>query len=119
MQSNTISDIIAANTANLPEKDDTTLTFEKKIIGWYDETISEKMYDTDEICTKLCGRFFDDEYEDDPSDVEACRIIYDIFYICKKHVATINFEHDLRVAHELEGQRIKNRMSGYIINRAS
>lgn len=113
MQDNTISDIMTAHEANLPTGGEKFSKFEDKIIGMYDNTVSEEMYDTDEICTKICEDYFN-ELDDCPDDVLACRLIYDIFYTCKKHVAMINFEHDLRIAHELEGHRIKDRMSGYI-----
>ena len=114
MQNNTISDIIntviAQNISTEPTK------FEEKIIEMYNDTVSEEMYDTDEICTKICENYFN-ELDDCPDDVLACRLIYDIFNTCKNHVARINAEYDLKIAIEKRAHQSMDYLKGAITPR--
>ena len=108
MTNNTISSIMKDATPI----NNVTKSYEDKITNMFDDMLSETLYDIDEISTRICETLMREAYpKNDVPENTGCRMIYDVFYICKSHVAKLNAEHDLMLACNASAQRSADRLN--------
>lgn len=116
MQDNkTISGIIAAThtLASGP-----SISFSNRVIELYKSFESEEHYDVDDISTLVCevlvtelDETMDTTTPEHTQDIRSCRMIYDIFNICKQHVRRSYLYEFAKEAHQAEAKRSMDRLS--------
>ena len=113
---NTISGIVKSIQ---PEITATPIALNDRIIGLYNTfSLSEEHYDTDDIATLVCEVLLTEldenmslDLPEHTREMRGCRLIYDIFAVCKDHVRNQNLAAFAKKAYHAEATRSMDRLS--------